>query len=103
MTKEECVALLYRYAEYNGIGIPNLAGCREAMKVAADLLSQPSLPNNLDEAAIEAMPYPYDYIELDIYGGSEPVYSRGQMLAMFEKGVEWMSKQTNNENNPISM
>ena len=53
MTKEECIALLYRYAEYNGMGIPNLAGCKEAMKMAADLLSQPSLPSNLDEAAEE--------------------------------------------------
>lgn len=48
MTKEECVALLCRYAEYDGMGIPNLAGCREAMKMAADLLSQPSLPDNLE-------------------------------------------------------
>lgn len=53
MTKEECIALLERYAEYDGMGIPNLAGCREAMKMAADLLSQPSLPDNLDEAARE--------------------------------------------------
>ena len=51
MTKEECIALLIRYAEYDGIGIPNLAGCKEAMRMAADLLSQPSLPSNLGEAA----------------------------------------------------
>lgn len=49
MTQEECIALLNRYAEYNGMGIPNLAGCREAMRMAADLLSKPSLPSNLDE------------------------------------------------------
>lgn len=53
MKKEECIALLYRYAEYDGMGIPNLAGCKEAMRMAAKLLSQPqpSLPSNLDEAA----------------------------------------------------
>ena len=51
MTKEECIALLKRYAEYNGMGIHNLAECREAMRTAAELLAQPSLPSNLDEAA----------------------------------------------------
>lgn len=51
MTREECIALLKRYAEYKGIGAPNLAGCKEAMKMAAELLSQPSLPSNIDEAA----------------------------------------------------
>ena len=48
MTKEECIALLNRYAEYNGMGIPNLAGCREAMRTAVELLQRPSLPPNLD-------------------------------------------------------
>ena len=52
MTIEECIGLLNRYAKYDGMGIPNLAGCREAMKMAADLLSQPPLPSNLDEAAL---------------------------------------------------
>lgn len=50
MTKEECIALLNRYAEYNGMGIPNLAGCREAMRTAAELLQESSLPSNLEEA-----------------------------------------------------
>ncbi len=53
MTKEECIALLKRFAEYNGMGIPNLAGCREAMRTAAELLSRPSLSSNLGEAAEE--------------------------------------------------
>lgn len=33
MTREEAVALLERYSNYEGLGIPNLAGCKEAMKV----------------------------------------------------------------------
>lgn len=77
MTKEECVALLYRYAEYNGMGIPNLAGCREAMKMAADLLSQSSL-QTLDEAA-------------NSYASKTEcavVACRG-----FKAGAEWMAKQ----------
>lgn len=39
MTREECIALLDRYANYNGMGIPNLAGCKEAMRKAVELLS----------------------------------------------------------------
>lgn len=53
MTREECIALLERYAEYDGMGIPNLAGCREAMKMAADLLSQPSLQQEHPEVELE--------------------------------------------------
>lgn len=50
MTQEECIALLDRYSNYNGMGIPNLAGCKEAMKKAVELLSvKPS--EDLEEAA----------------------------------------------------
>ena len=46
MTKGECIALLDRYANYNGVGIQNLEGCREAMLKADsdELLLTPSLP-----------------------------------------------------------
>lgn len=71
MTREECIALLERYAEYDGMGIPNLAGCREAMKMAADLLSQPSLPSNLDEAAQgEITPIMAEYVA-DVFSRKE--------------------------------
>ena len=40
MTKEEAVALLERYSNYDGMGIPNLIGCKEAMKVAVDALKE---------------------------------------------------------------
>lgn len=76
MTKEECIALLNRYAEYNGIGIPNLAGCREAMRTAAELLQQPSLPSNLNEAAEE---YAADL--------------HFSLSAAFIAGAEWMARQ----------
>ena len=94
MTKEECVALLYRYAEYDGMGIPNLAGCREAMKTAADLLSQPSLPSDLDEAAEE---YAYTNWEDNDYhtGASEglPFDAIGHTEKCFKAGAEWMAGQ----------
>ena len=53
MTKGECIALLDRYANYNGVGIQNLEGCREAMLKAVELLSQPSLPSDIDDATME--------------------------------------------------
>ena len=88
MTKEECIGLLNRYAEYNGMGIPNLAGCRDAMRTAAELLQQPSLPSNLDEAAEE--------IASDI----APTYPDVGWDECFEKikegikaGAEWMAGQ----------
>lgn len=90
MTREECVALLYRYAEYDGMGIPNLAGCREAMKMAADLLSQPSLPDNLDEAAEE-------WCKTNNKGIALTADKKSHYLAegkdAFKAGAEWMSKQ----------
>ena len=51
MTREEAVALLERYSNYDGMGIPNLAGCKEAMKVAVDLLKKayPELRESNDE------------------------------------------------------
>lgn len=52
-----------------------------------------SLPSNLAEAAEESMPEEEWFLEIDIYGGSEAVYSREQMLAMFKAGAEWMAKQ----------
>lgn len=32
--------MLERYSNYDGMGIPNLAGCKEAMKKAVELLSE---------------------------------------------------------------
>ena len=51
MTREEAVALLERYSNYEGMGIPNLAGCKEAMKVAVDALKEafPELAESEDE------------------------------------------------------
>ena len=50
MTREECIALLDRYANYDGMGIPNLTGCKEAMKKAVELLSAKP-DKSLEEAA----------------------------------------------------
>ena len=51
MTREEAVALLERYSNYDGMGIPNLAGCKEAMKVAVESLKEvyPELRESEDE------------------------------------------------------
>lgn len=51
MTRKEAVALLERYSNYDGMGIPNLAGCKEAMKVAVDALKEafPELAESEDE------------------------------------------------------
>ena len=83
MTREECIALLIRYAEYDGMGIPNLAGCKEAMRKAAELISQPqpSLPSNLDEAA--------EQYALDVK--AKPF---GNLVKeAFKAGAEWMAGQ----------
>lgn len=49
--------------------------------------------NELEEAAEDAMPEEYGFIEIDMYGGSEAVYSREQMLAMFKSGANWQREQ----------
>ena len=53
---------------------------------------QPSFPSELDEAAEESMPEAEGFLEIDIYGGSEAVYSREQMLAMYKAGAEWRNR-----------
>lgn len=83
MTKEECMALLRRYADYDGMGIQNLAGCKEAMRTAVDLLSaEPSLPSNLDEAA---------EIYADESCFDDPEFTATKLA--FEAGAEWMAGQ----------
>ena len=88
MTKEECIGLLKRYAEYNGMGIPNLAGCREAMRMAAELLERPSLPSNLDEAAEDSWAV-YEYRE-----SPKGLYSTCYIDG-FKAGAKWMVEQLN--------
>lgn len=89
MTREECIALLNRYANYNGVGIPNLEGCKESMKVAADLLSQPSLPSDLDEAAEDlSLKYSIELEECGITASDSVHYRTG-----FKAGAEWMAGQ----------
>lgn len=91
MTQEECIGLLKRYAEYDGMGIPNLAGCKEAMRMAAELLERPSLPSNLDEAAERYAPV------LKTYSPTRgiDVDCNLQIRAGFKAGAEWMAEQGN--------
>ena len=51
---------------------------------------QPS--EDLEEAE-SLLPEPYGFLQTDIYGGSESVYSREQMLAILKAGIEWQKKQ----------
>lgn len=67
--------------------------CAQFYALGASYNEQPSLPSNLAEAAEESMPEEEWFLEIDIYGGSEAVYSREQMLAMFKAGAEWMAGQ----------
>ena len=46
-------------------------------------------PEGLDEAAKRKMPTSYGSLEVDCYGGSEPVYSEEQMIERFKAGAEW--------------
>lgn len=57
MTTKEAVALLERYSNYDGMGIPNLAGCKEAMRVAVDALKEacPALAESEDERIRKAI------------------------------------------------
>lgn len=91
MTKEECIGLLKRYAEYDGMGIPNLAGCKEAMRMAAELLERPSLPSNLDEAAafrLAVSNYLNSLNEEDVYKNTQKV-----IIEAIRFGAEWMAEQ----------
>jgi len=91
MTKEECIGLLNRYAEYNGMGIPNLAGCREAMRTAAELLQQPSLPSNLDAAAHH---FSVMVLNNPAFLPNAPFSEILKILdGLFKAGAEWMARQ----------
>ena len=97
MTREECIALLERYADYDGMGIPNLAGCREAMRIAAGLLKQPSLPSDLDKAAeVTLQDYEPSWYVDEVGEGQQmqAAYNSKQMLLMFKAGAEWRDAQT---------
>lgn len=90
MTREEARLTLQENFGYLSEEHPRIV---EALKVALDVLGEPFLPSNLDEAAECTMPEEYGFIEIDIYGGSQAVYSREQMLAMYKAGAEWMAGQ----------
>ena len=103
MTKEEALNTLMKMRAWRAWGkeqkeeerpeMPQQKEVDEAFDVCIELLQQFSLPSNLDEAAEESMPEEKGFLEIDIYGGSEAVYSREQMLAMFKAGAEWMAGQ----------
>lgn len=86
MTIEEAVALLERYSNYDGIGIPNLAGCKEAMKVAVDALKEAFIDSLSEEKPSE---------ELE---EAAQEYSDGEMMSglaerAFIEGAKWHEQQ----------
>lgn len=92
MTKEETLAYIKAYLG-GDTAVGNIIPLRSVLESAIKYLSEPSLPSNLDEAAEESMPEEKGFLETDIYGGSEAVYSREQMLTMFKSGLERMAEQ----------
>lgn len=92
MTKEETMAYIKAYLD-GDTAVGNIIPLRSVLGSAIKYLSEPSLPSNLDEAAEESMPEVEGFLEIDIYGGSIPVYSREQMLAMYKAGAELMAGQ----------
>ncbi len=91
MTKEECIALLDRYANYNGIGIQNLEGCREAMLKAVELLSQPSLPSDIDDAAKKIVIQLHPSMEDSAVLGDR--LTMGDLVELVKAGVAWRDEQ----------
>ena len=86
MTKEEAVALLERYSNYDGMGIPNLAGCKEAMRVAVDALKEayPELVESEDEKIRKwILEYLYDGLQK----------SDEQFKEQFKLAIAWLEKQ----------
>lgn len=91
MTKEECITLLDRYANYNGIGIPNLEGCREAMLKAVELLSPPSLPSGIEDAAKKIVIQLHPSMEDSAVLGDR--LTMGELVELVKAGAEWRDEQ----------
>ena len=85
MTKEEAIKILTGYM--GGKIAPESTELYQAIELVVDILeSQPSLPSDLDEAAVE---YVKDY------GYTEDDYKRERIIAEehFKSGAEWMAGQ----------
>ncbi len=87
MTKEEARLTLQENFGYLSEEHPQII---EAMRVAMNALSQPSLPSNLDEAA-EEYEKNHTYQRYD-GGGFTPEYD-ATLAEAFIAGVEWQAKQ----------
>lgn len=79
MTKEEAIENI-KLIRFNA-AITNANSFKEALDIAIEALSQPSLPSNLDEAAEE---YALD-VKAKPYGNL--------VKDAFKAGAEWMNKQ----------
>ena len=98
MTREEAVALLERYSNYDGMGIPNLAGCKEAMKVAADALKEvyPELAESEDERIRKEI---IDFIQwAEDRGMTRHDYHQAKRPAVW---IAYLEKQKYNRMQPV--
>jgi hypothetical protein len=84
MTTKEAVALLERYSNYDGMGIPNLAGCKEAMRVAVDALKEacPELAESEDERIRKELIEAFEVYDIESSWNLIPVK---HILAWLEK------------------
>lgn len=87
MTTKEAVALLERYSNYDGMGIPNLAGCKEAMRVAVDALKEvcPELAESEDERIRKSIIEHFKQSEKAFPGLTFGGYYYADVLAWLEK------------------
>lgn len=92
MTREEAIENI-KLIRFNA-AITNAKSFKEALDMAIEALSQPSLPSNLDEAAEN---YAYNNWEDNDYhtGASEglPFDAIGHTEKCFKAGAEWMAGQ----------
>lgn len=88
MTKEEAIENI-KLIRFNA-AITNANSFKEALDMAIEALSQPSLPSNLDEAAEE-----YARIECDNYVDEEDnvCYIEEAMRNTFKASAKWMAGQ----------
>lgn len=87
MTREEARLILQE-----NVGILSFILSRrisKAIKVAIEVLSQPSLPSNLDEAAEEYA----DYNSQRWHEDGDVYYDHSKIMDAFKAGAEWITSQ----------
>lgn len=87
MTREEARLTLQENFGYLSEEHPRIV---EALKVALDVLGEPSLPDNLDEAAHD---YAWEKQDMVYDAEGERLMDYGPRYDAFKAGAEWMAEQ----------